>query len=102
MQIEISGHHIEVTEAMRNNVEERLQRLVSHYPSLDKISVFLTVERKEQSAEITTQYMGAQVAVNAKDHDLYAAIAAAAKKMDAALGHRKGQLHANDKHKPAA
>jgi putative sigma-54 modulation protein len=102
MKIELSGHHIEVTEAMRNQVEDKLSRIINHFPSLTKISVFLTVERKEQSAELITQYLGAQIAVNAKGLDMYAAVKAAAKKLESALQHRKGALNASEKQKPAA
>lgn len=90
MQINLSGRHVAITDSIREAVNTRFSKVHSHYPSLDSLSVILTVERNEQRVEANTQYVGAPVAVQGSNHDLYIAIAEAAKKLDAALAHRKG------------
>ena len=90
MQINLSGHHVDITDAIREAVNTRFSKIESHYPALDALSIILTVERNEQSVEAKTQFMGATVAVQGSDNDMYVAIADAAKKLDAALSHRKG------------
>jgi putative sigma-54 modulation protein len=90
MQINLSGHHVDITDGIRTAVQNKFSKVQSHYPSLDSISVILAVERNSQSVEATTQYMGATVAVEGVDNDLYVAIAEAARKLEAALAHRKG------------
>ena len=90
MHIELSGHHVEITDGIRENVNIRFAKIESHYPQLDSVSVTLTVERNTQSAEATTQYLGTSIAVKAEGLEMYAVIAEAAKKLDAALSHRKG------------
>ena len=99
MQIELSGHHVEITDAIREAVKSRFNKIESHYPQLDSVSLTLTVEPNVQSAEATTQYLGATLAVKAEGQEMYAVIADAAKKLDSALSHRKG---AQTSHRPKA
>lgn len=100
MQIHLSGHHLDLTDGIRDAVHNKLAKIESHYPDLDSLSAVLTVERQTQKAEMTTQYLGAQVAVNATSDDLYAAIGDAARKLDAALAKRKGAASAHRHEKP--
>lgn len=100
MQINLSGHHVTVTDAIKENVESKLGKVANHFPQLDSANVTLTVERSSQSIEVTTQYLGAPVAVQASDQDMYSAIAQAAKKLEAALTHRKGAVKSNRHDKP--
>lgn len=90
MQINLSGRHVAITDSIREAVQNRFSKVQSHYPSLDSLSIILTVERNEQRVEANTQFAGAPVAVQSSNHDLYIAITEAAKKLDAALAHRKG------------
>jgi len=100
MQINLSGHHVEITDGIREAVQAKFTKIESHYPSLDTLSVTLTVEPNIQTVEVTNQFMGAQVAVQGANDDMYTAIAEAAKKLDSALSHRKGvtSSHRNGKH----
>ena len=99
MHIELSGHHVDITEGIREAVNSKLSKIQSHYPQISSLTVILTVEPNSQSVEITTQFLGCAIAVQASDSDLYAAIAAAVKKLDAKLSHKKGatQSHRHDK-----
>jgi putative sigma-54 modulation protein len=99
MQINLSGHHVEITDGIRTAVQNKFSKIQSHYPSLDALSIILTVERNQQSVEAKTQFLGASVAVQGTDSDLYVAIGEAAKKLEAALSHRKGatQSHRHDR-----
>ncbi|MGD8175674.1 ribosome hibernation-promoting factor, HPF/YfiA family [Marinimicrobium sp. ARAG 43.8] len=90
MNIQLSGHHVDITDGIRDAVSQRFAKIENHYPDISDLSMALTVERHAQSVEATTQYKGATVAVHAEEQDLYAAIAEAARKMDAALAKRKG------------
>lgn len=92
MQIEISGHHVSVTDGLRQAVHQKFEKIEKHYPDINSCQVILTVERNCQIAEITTQFLGCSIAVEARDSDLYIAIADAVTKLDAKLGHKKGAL----------
>ena len=92
MQINIAGHHVDITDALRQAIEDKYHKIGSHYPQLEALDVTLTVERNEQTVEAVAQYLGVPIAVNARDFDMYVAIADSAKKFDAALSHRKGHV----------
>lgn len=100
MHINLSGHHVTITDGIREAVESKFAKVSSHFPQIDALNITLTVERSSQSLEVTTQYLGAPVAVQAADQDLYAAIASAAKKLEAALAHRKGTIKNRSHTKP--
>lgn len=100
MQINLSGHHVEITDGIREAVQSKFSKIESHYPTLDTLTVIVTVERNEQSVEAKTQFLGASISVLGSNHDMYSAIADAAKKMDAALSHRKGTSGAHKHAKP--
>ncbi len=102
MQINLSGHHVDITDGIRTAVQNKFSKIQSHYPSLDSLSIILKVERNQQSVEAKTQFLGATVAVEGSDSDLYVAIGEAAKKLEAALSHRKGATSAHRYDRPAA
>ncbi|NMP17940.1 MULTISPECIES: ribosome-associated translation inhibitor RaiA [unclassified Thalassotalea] len=95
MRITISGHHVEVTEAITDVINSRFAKIANHFPSLMSLEVILKVDKNSQKIEAVTNYENMQIAVSAKDDDLYIAIGSCVKKMEAALQHRKGVLKAN-------
>lgn len=92
MQINISGHHVEITQGIRDAIEHKYSRIESHYPDIGPLAIILTVEKNEQKVETNTHFLGAPVSVHAVDSDLYVAIGESAKKLSAALSHRKGMI----------
>ena len=44
MQVNISGHHVEVTEALHDYVIKKLERLDAHFDSITNVQVTLSVE----------------------------------------------------------
>lgn len=100
MHIEISGHHVTVTDSIRETVNQKLEKINSHFPQVEQYKVILTVEPNIQKAEISTQFLGLSISVEAKKSDLYLAITDAVKKLDTKLKHRKGASTSNRHHKP--
>ena len=82
MQLSISGRHIDVTEALKTYVEERMQKLERHYDHITNAHVILSVEKLRQRAEATVHVSGADVFADADSEDLYAAIDKLADKLD--------------------
>lgn len=95
MKINISGHHVEVTDAIIEVINSKYQKVANHFPSLMSLEAILTVDKNSQKIEVVTNYENQKVAVSAADDDLYVAIGNSVKKMEAALQHRKGILKAN-------
>ena len=82
MQLNISGHHIDVTDALKSYVIEKLQRLERHYDHITNAHVILSVDKLKQRAEATVHISGAEVFADADSADLYAAIDKLADKLD--------------------
>ncbi len=74
MQITFKGRHIEITDALRTTVTEKLSRLSRHFPSIISIDVTLGVEKLEQWAEAQVHVPGTHLQASAQSKDLYEAI----------------------------
>jgi putative sigma-54 modulation protein len=82
MHISITGHHVDLTDALRNYVTEKFQKIERHFDKLIDIHVILTVEKLEQKAEATMQVNGAKLHAEETTGDLYAAIDGLIDKLD--------------------
>ena len=82
MQINITGHHIEVTPALRAYATEKLQRISRHFDHVISISVILKVENPKQQAEGTVHAAGKSLFAHDANTDMYAAIDGLADKLD--------------------
>jgi len=92
MKINISGHHVEITDAIKHAIEQKFAKIALHFPELMIVNSIVTVEPHQQQLEVTTNYEGNDISVKASAKELYAAIAAAAKKLEVSLARRKGIL----------
>lgn len=100
MKINLSGHHVEVNDSIKEHIEEKFSKIANHFPTLIALDVIISKEHNIHQAELTTTYEGGRISATGNDAVMYPAIASAAKKLDAALKHRKGQLKANLHSKP--
>jgi len=100
MKINLSGHHVDVTDTVKQHLEEKYSMLASHVPTLISLDVIIAKEHGEYDVEVSTNYEGSRIAAKGVDGVMYPAIASAAKKLDAALKHRKGHLKADKHAKP--
>jgi putative sigma-54 modulation protein len=87
MNLTISGHHLELTPAIREYVQSKLERIKRHFDHVIDIAVILTVDKlaekeKRQKAEITLRLRGKNVHVESIAQDLYAAIDMLIDKLD--------------------
>lgn len=100
MKINLSGHHVDVTDSIKEHIEEKFSKIASHFPTLISLDVTIAKEHGKHQVELRTNYEGGRISASCSDDVMYPAIASAAKKLDAALKHRKGQLKANLHEKP--
>jgi len=85
MQINVSGHHVEVTPALRGYVLSKLDRLERHFDRITTTNVILSIEKQRQKAEATIKYSGGEIYADAESEDLYAAIDMLSAKLDRQL-----------------
>ena len=101
MNLTITGHHIEVTPAIRDYVTAKLEKITRHFEQVIDIKVILTVEKLKQKAEVTVHVRGNDIHVEADDADLYAAIDSLVDKLDRQVlkyKEKHGEHHSNVKH----
>ncbi len=82
MQLSISGHHIDVTDALKAFVTGKLKKLERHYDHITNIHVVLSVDKLDQRAEATAHVSGAELFADAVSEDLYAAVDMLVDKLD--------------------
>ena len=87
MNLQISGHHLEVTPALREYVITKLDRVLRHFDQVIDGSVVLSVDNhkekeKRQKVEINLHLKGKDIFVESCDIDLYAAIDLMVDKLD--------------------
>jgi len=82
MQIKLSGHHVEITQALHDYVHDKLERIERHFDNVTSMQVILSVEKLRQKAEATLHVAGNEIFADAVDEDLYAAIDALSDKLD--------------------
>ena len=82
MRINVSGHHVEVTEPLREYVLNKFDRLERHFDQITNIDVTLIVEKQRQKAEASVHVSGADLFANSEDQNMYAAVDTLADKLD--------------------
>jgi putative sigma-54 modulation protein len=92
MRLNVTGHHVEVTPALRGYVEKKLERIVRHFDHVIDVHCVLTVEKLRQSAEATVHVSGCDIHANATEPDMYAAIDALSDKLDRCVRKHKEKL----------
>ena len=92
MQLNVTGHHVDVTTSLKGYVEKKLYRIVRHSDHVIDVHCILTVEKLRHKAEATVQLTGATVYADATDGDMYAAIDALADKLDRRVKKHKEKL----------
>jgi putative sigma-54 modulation protein len=92
MQVNVTGHHVDVTTSLKGYVERKLDRIVRHSDHVIDVHCILTVEKLRHKAEATVLLNGAKVYADAVDMDMYAAIDALADKLDRRVKKHKEKL----------
>ena len=82
MQINISGHHLDLTPALKDYVNSKLSKLETHFDNITSTSVVLTLEKGIQKAEANVHVAGADLFAHAEHENMYAAIDALSDKLD--------------------
>ncbi|HZF27495.1 MAG TPA: ribosome-associated translation inhibitor RaiA [Gammaproteobacteria bacterium] len=99
MQLSVTGHHIDVTPALRNYVGTKLAKLERHCDNMTDIHCILTVEKLLHKAEATVHLGGGTIHADSIEEDMYAAIDMLVDKLDRQVKKHKEKItdhHARD------
>jgi putative sigma-54 modulation protein len=92
MQINLTGHHVDITNALRSYVDTKFERLERHFDHVTNVHVVLTVEKLRQKAEANLHLNGANVFADATHEDMYAAIDSLVDKLDRQVKKHKEKM----------
>ena len=92
MNLNVSGHHLEVTPAIRDYVSSKLERVRRHFDHVIDAHVILSIAKLRQKAEVTLHVRGKDIHCECEDADLYAAIDLLADKLDRQVLKHKERL----------
>jgi putative sigma-54 modulation protein len=104
MQLKLSGHHVELTPALRAHVEKKLEKITRHFDNVIDVSCVLTVEKLEHKAEATLHVSGGAIHADAIEGNMYASIDVLSDKLDRAVKKHKEKIsdhHASEARKSA-
>lgn len=92
MQITFTGRNIEITPALKQHTEEKLQRLQHRHESLGQIHVTLHIENVTHTAEATTRLYGIELHASAEADDMYEAIDLLVDKLEKLINKQKEKI----------
>lgn len=105
MNLTISGHHLEVTPALRSYVTAKLDRITRHFDQVVDVKVLLSIEKQKekerrQHAECNIYVKGSDLFAECSNQDLYAAVDELVDKLDRKVVRHKDKI--KDHHHEAA
>jgi putative sigma-54 modulation protein len=92
MQLDLSGHHVEITDSMRAYVLKKFEKISRHFEQVIDIHCVLTVEKLRHKAEATLIMRGNKLYADATEPNMYAAIDALADKLDRCVKKHKEKV----------
>lgn len=92
MQINLTGHHIELTSSLRDYVTSKFAKLERHFDHINNVYVVLNVEKLKHIAESTLHMNGSEIHASSENNDMYAAIDSLVDKLDRQVLKYKGKI----------
>ncbi|MCW5620780.1 MAG: ribosome-associated translation inhibitor RaiA [Burkholderiales bacterium] len=97
MNLQLTGHHLEITPAIRDYVTAKLERITRHFDHVIDVNVIMSVEKLQQRIEANVRVPGNAIFCESIDADMYAAIDGLVDKLDRQILRHKekivGQRH---------
>jgi putative sigma-54 modulation protein len=82
MNLNLTGHHLDITPALRDYVVAKLDRVTRHFDHVIDVNVVLSVDKLRHRVEVNLHTRGKDIHVEAIEGDMYAAIDALIDKLD--------------------
>ena len=92
MQLNLSGHHVAISPALRKYVATKLKRPERHFDHVTNAHVVLSTEKLVRKAEATVHISGGQLFADSRKDDMYAAIDGLVDKLDQQVGRHKDKV----------
>lgn len=82
MNLHLSGHHLEITPAIRDYVTSKITRITRHFDHVIDVNVILSADKLQRKIEANVHLRGKDIFVESLDADMYAAIDSLIDKLD--------------------
>src|ERR1700687_5378050 len=100
MNLNLTGHHLLITPAIREYVTSKLERVTRHFDHVIDVNVVLSVDKLRQQITANLHIRGKEIHAECVEEDMYAAIDALADKLDRPVLPHKEKRNGN-RHEPA-
>jgi putative sigma-54 modulation protein len=92
MQVSITGRHVELTDPLKEYVNDKLQHLKHSFDHVVDVHVVLSVEKFRQRCEINMQASGINIHARHETEDMYASIDGVVDKLNRQLKRYRSKL----------
>lgn len=100
MNLNLTGHQLDVTPAIRDYIDGKFQRITHHFDHVIDVNVILSVEKLDHKVEATVHVRGKDIFGEASAPDMYAAIDMLIDKLDRmVIKHKEKAL--SQRHEPS-
>ena len=93
MQLNLSGHHLDITSSIRQHTSDKLTKIKHHFDNIMNVNMTLEVQKDLQKAEATIHVSGADLFAKAESNDMYVFIDQLINKLDSQIIKHKEKLH---------
>jgi putative sigma-54 modulation protein len=93
MQLNLSGHHLDITSSIRQHTSDKLTKIKHHFDNIMNVNMTLEVQKDLQKAEATIHVSGTDLFAKAESNDMYASIDQLINKLDSQIIKHKEKLH---------
>ena len=85
MQLNITGHQVDLTDSLKNYINSKFEKLQRHVDTIGNGQVTLSIQKQRQIAEASIRVNGSELHANAEHDDMYAALDLLVDKLDRQL-----------------
>ena len=97
MNVQITGRHMDVTDALKSYIHNGLEKVRSHFDKVIDADVVLSVEKHRHLAEINLHANGIRIHGKESSSDMYASVDAVLEKLDKQVRKFKDRIN---RHQP--
>ena len=91
MKINISGHHLNIKDSIKQHTLEKLNKISEHFPDIISVNVILSIDNKKiPTVEMDTVFHSKPVTIKETKDDMFQAITSSVQKLHRVLTNKKG------------
>ena len=92
MQINMTGHHLDLTPALKEFTQAKFDKLERHFDKITSVNVVFGIEKINRIAEATVQVSQGELHARSETEDMYASVHELVDKLDRQLLKHKEKL----------